>query len=57
MIEEKLRTRFMECLNFKTPKEVFEIEMKRYEKKQQKRLLKNSLALMKNQEITINNLS
>ena len=57
MIEEKLRTRFMECLNFKTPKEMFEIEMKSYEKKQQKRLLKDSLLLVKNQEIIINNLA
>jgi transposase, IS30 family len=27
MVEEKLRNKFMKCLNYKTPKEVFDIEM------------------------------
>lgn len=29
MVEEKLRNKFMKCLNFKTPKEAFEFEMKK----------------------------
>lgn len=33
MVEEKLRTRFMKCLNYKTPQEVFEREMERFENK------------------------
>lgn len=32
MIEEKLRTRFMKCLGFKTPKEMFENELARQQK-------------------------
>lgn len=36
MIQEKLRTRFMECLNFKTPREVF---LKEISKQQKRRLL------------------
>ena len=32
MVQEKLRTRFMKCLGFKTPKEVFEMELKRQQK-------------------------
>lgn len=46
MIEEKLRTRFMECLNFTTPKEVFEIELK----KQQKTPRFSGVNLIKNME-------
>lgn len=44
MVQEKLRTRFMECLDFKTPKEVFEMELL----KQQKTLPAGSATLMKN---------
>lgn len=44
MVETKLRTRFMKCLNYKTPKEAFEIELK----KQQKTLLSNSVSWTKN---------
>lgn len=44
MVEEKLRTRFMECLGFKTPKEAFEMELL----EQQKTLLSSSVKLIKN---------
>jgi IS30 family transposase len=47
MVEEKLRTRFMKCLNYKTPKEAFEIELK----KQQKTPLFNGASWTKNREI------
>ena len=53
MVEEKLRTRFMKCLNFKTPKEVFEIELM----KQQKTPLAGGASLIKNREIINVNLS
>ncbi len=36
MVEEKLRTRFMKCLDYKTPKEMFEVE---YAKQQKNRFL------------------
>lgn len=50
MVQEKLCTRFMECLGFKTPKEAFEMELK----KQQKTLPPSNVKLMKNiQQITI----
>ncbi|MEK7121398.1 MAG: IS30 family transposase [Patescibacteria group bacterium] len=49
MVETKLRTRFMKCLNYKTPKEVFELELK----KQQKTLQLSSANWTKNVE-TIN---
>jgi IS30 family transposase len=29
-IEDKLRNKFMECLNYKTPQEVFEVEMRKF---------------------------
>lgn len=32
MVEEKLRTRFMKCLGYKTPKEAFEIELLKQQK-------------------------
>jgi len=53
MIEDKLRTRYMKCLNFKTPKEMFEKEMIKYEKQQQKNRLKAVDYGQKNQEILI----
>jgi IS30 family transposase len=33
MVERKLRTRFMTCLNYKTPEEAFDIEMKKFKLK------------------------
>lgn len=36
MIQEKLRTRFMKCLNYKTPREMFEKEMQKQKAEQQK---------------------
>ncbi len=47
MVEEKLRTRFMKCLNYKTPKEAFEIELK----KQQKTPLLSDASRTENREI------
>ena len=47
MVEDKLRTRFMECLGFKTPKEAFEIELR----KQQKTPLLSDASWTKNREI------
>lgn len=44
MVQEKLRTRFMECLGFKTPKEAFKIELF----KQQKTPLASGVELIKN---------
>lgn len=44
MVQEKLRTRFMECLGFKTPKEALEIELRR----QQKTPRFNGVTLIKN---------
>ena len=44
MVQEKLRTRFMECLGFKTPKEAFELELSR----QQKTPLASGVELIKN---------
>jgi IS30 family transposase len=32
MVEEKLRTRFMKCLSYKTPREAFEIELSKQQK-------------------------
>lgn len=49
MVEEKLRTRFMECLGYKTPKETFEMELKR----QQKTLPFNSVPWTKNEEVIL----
>lgn len=51
MVQEKLRTRFMKCLGYKTPKEVFEIELKKYQKKQQKTPLLIGVKWTKNDEI------
>ena len=39
MVQDKLRTRFMECLNYKTPKETFERELQKQKVKQQKNRL------------------
>jgi transposase, IS30 family len=47
MVETKLRTRFMKCLNYKTPKEVFEAELK----KQQKTPVFNGVVWTENREI------
>ena len=47
MVEEKLRTRFMKCLNYKTPKEAFEMELG----KQQKTPLLSDASWTKNREI------
>jgi len=47
MVEEKLRTRFMKCLNYRTPKEAFEKELKR----QQKTPLLSDALWIKNREI------
>lgn len=47
MAEEKLRTRFMKCLDYKTPKEMFEIELS----KQQKTPLLSGISWTKNREI------
>lgn len=44
MVQEKLRTRFMECLGFKTPKEMFEIELL----EQQKTPLVSGVNVLKN---------
>lgn len=46
MVQTKLRTRFMECLDYKTPKEAFEFELK----KQQKTPVFNGVAWIKNEE-------
>lgn len=46
MVQTKLRTRFMECLNYKTPKEAFELELK----KQQKTPLLSDASWIKNKE-------
>jgi IS30 family transposase len=52
MVQEKLRTRFMECLGFKTPKECFEMELL----EQQKTPLASGANLVKNmQNITLKN--
>jgi IS30 family transposase len=47
MVEEKLRTRFMKCLNYRTPKEAFERELK----KQQKTPLLSDALRTENREI------
>lgn len=47
MVEEKLRTRFMKCLGYMTPKEAFEIELR----KQQKTPLLSDALWTKNREI------
>lgn len=47
MVQEKLRTRFMKCLNYKTPKEAFEIELE----KQQKTPLLSDAQWTKDEEI------
>jgi transposase, IS30 family len=49
MVEEKLRTRFMKCLRFKTPKEAFELELSN----QQKTPLASGVELVKNMINTI----
>ena len=43
MVEEKLRTRFMTCLNFKTPQEEFEKELQKQKRPQNVVLLRESL--------------
>lgn len=43
MVEEKLRTRFMTCLNFKTPQEEFEKELQKQKRPQSVVLLRESL--------------
>jgi len=43
MVEEKLRTRFMTCLNFKTPQEEFEKELQKQKRPQDVVLLRESL--------------
>ena len=47
MVEAKLRTRFMKCLNYKTPQEAFEREVK----KQQKTPLLSDVLRTRNREI------
>ena len=49
MVEEKLRTRFMKCLGFKTPKEAFENELI----KQQKTSPLSDVPWTKNREIIL----
>jgi IS30 family transposase len=49
-VEEKLRTRFMKCLNYKTPKEAFGIELNKI-LKQQKTPLLSDAAWTKHEEI------
>lgn len=49
MVEEKLRTRFMKCLGFKTPKEAFENELI----KKQKTSLFSDVLWTKNREIIL----
>lgn len=51
MVEEKLRTRFMKCLNYRTPQETFEIELK----KQQKTLLLSNGSWTKTRELVLLN--
>jgi len=53
MIEEKLRTRFMECLNYRTPKEMFGRELQKQKIKQQKNRLIAVDYGQKKQEILI----
>jgi len=36
MVEKKLRTRYMKCLDYRTPEEAFVAELRKYEKKQKK---------------------
>jgi IS30 family transposase len=43
MVENKLRTRFMTCLNFKTPQEEFERELRKQKRPQSVVLLRESL--------------
>ena len=43
MVEEKLRTRFMTCLNFRTPQEEFERELQKQKRPQNVVLLRESL--------------
>lgn len=43
MVEEKLRTRFMTCLNFKTPQEEFDRELQKQKRPQSVVLLRESL--------------
>ena len=43
MVEKKLRTRFMTCLNFKTPREEFERELQKQKRPQSVVLLRESL--------------
>jgi IS30 family transposase len=43
MVENKLRTRFMTCLNFKTPQEEFERELQKQKRPQSVVLLRESL--------------
>lgn len=43
MVEEKLRTRFMKCLKYKTPKEAFEIELNKIRKQQKTPMLSDAM--------------
>jgi transposase, IS30 family len=45
-IEKKLRTRFMECLNFKTPQETWDIEMERERKRAEKKKKRATLKVL-----------
>jgi len=38
-VESKLRNKYMECLNYKTPQEVWDIEIEKWKKKQQKSII------------------
>jgi IS30 family transposase len=42
MVQEKLRTRFIKCLNYKTPKEAFETELNKLYKQQKTPLLSDA---------------
>jgi len=52
MIENKLRNKFMKCIDYKTPKEAFEIEFEK-EKKKQKRPLDYGVILRDNELILV----
>lgn len=45
MVEEKLRNKFMKCLNYKTPKEAFEIEIQKLKRPQECGILKERLLI------------
>lgn len=52
-VEEKLRNKYMKCLNFKTPKEAFEKEVKKIEMKKaaQRGMIENNYSLTKSVRI------